>query len=100
MGYCKGVYNMAKRHPAAAISQNQNGREVIEEPDVLLLLEELDELVEEPVAEEPEELVGEAAGLEGEPVGEVLDDDSAAVEVDVELGVDADDVDEPEVVVG
>jgi len=55
MGYCKGVYNMAKRHPAAAISQNQNGREVIEEPDVLLLLEELDELVEEPVAEEPEE---------------------------------------------
>jgi len=87
---------MAKRHPAATISQNQNGRKLIEEPDVLPVLEELEEL-EEPVEEEPEELVGEAAGLEGEPVGEVLNDDSA----DVELGVDVDDDDdEPEVAVG
>lgn len=161
-----GVYKMAKKNPAAAISQNQNGREVIEEPDVLPPPEE--ELPEEePVAVEPEEpgevgvrdwtvvttvsvtieedmseaadvidevdsglsevgnvkgeevramlgvedvdnnVTGEEtslveAGLEGEPVEEELDDESAELEADVELemGVDADDDDEPEVADG
>jgi len=68
---------------------------VVEEPEPEL---ELDE----PVAEEPEELVED--GLEGVPVVEGLDDDSVGLEADEELGVDEDlgvelgaDVDEPEV---
>jgi len=67
------AYSIAKRHPAAAISQNQIGSSMSEEPleDEPELEddepEEVDEepepepeLEEPPVAEAPEELVGEA----------------------------------------
>jgi len=53
-------YNIAKRHPAAAISQNQNGRETIEELD-LAVLEELDEEVEEDPEEPEVDVAAEAA---------------------------------------
>jgi len=66
---------------------------VVEEPEPEL---ELEPELDEPVAEEPEELVED--GLEGVPVVEGLDDDSAALEADEELGVELGaDADEPEV---
>jgi len=53
------LYNKAKRHPAAAISKNQNGRESCEEPDLVPLPDVplLDEPLPDdvPVGEEPEE---------------------------------------------
>lgn len=67
-----------------------------------LVVEEPEPELDEPVAEEPEELVEDT--LEGVPVEEGLDDDSVELEADEELGVDEDwdvelgaDVDEPEV---
>lgn len=61
---------MAKRQPAAAISQNQNGREMIEEPDEPDEPDEPPELDGEepelvPEGEEPEEPVAEEEPGEG-----------------------------------
>jgi hypothetical protein len=79
---------MAKMHPAAAISQNQKGRERIEEPEVPLAEgdEDVDDDDDE-LDEEEDELEPE---VEEAPVEELLDD----VDVDVD---DAEDEDEPDV---
>jgi hypothetical protein len=94
---------MAKRQPAAAISQNQNGREMLEEPeepDEEPEGEEPEDVPEEeepeePVAVEPAELV--EPELEGAPVcdGLELDNESLGLELKT-LETDADG-DEPEV---
>jgi len=76
---------MAKMHPAAAISQNQKGRERIEEPEVPLGEGEDDVDDDEP--DEEDEVEPE---VEEAPVAELLDD----VDVDVD---DAEDEDEPDV---
>lgn len=93
-------YNIAKRQPAAAISQNQNGREMIEElEDEELADAELDVLLvpDEPLDEPPEDEVPDEPVVEAaEEPGEVgVREDTVVVsmivvsgEVEVEVRVD------------